>query len=399
MTGTGLATGTGTELCARLPDGTGIEIRVQDGVITHIECDPGAEGPSAPIVLPGLVDLQVNGYAGLDVNDPHPGIDAITSLCRALSPQGITAFCPTVISAGEDEICDRVRAIHDARAADPLSAAMIAGIHLEGPFLAAADGPRGAHDGKFLRPPDLVAFRRWQRAAGGLIRIVTVAPELPGAMDFIRSVVADGVAVSIGHTAAPPEVIRAAAAAGARLSTHLGNGAHAMLPRHPNYLWAQLAEDRLIATFIADGQHLPADTFTAMMRAKGPARTILISDSVALAGQPPGDYHTPVGQRVHLGTDGRIALAGSGLLAGSGSSLADCLRWVVRVVGTPLAEVAAMTSVNAARLLDLTGGRRIEVGAPATLTLLGGTEPTNPPAPDSPTIVGTIVNGVWTYRA
>ena len=137
------------------------------------------------------------------------------------------------------------------------------------------------------------------------------------------------------------------------MSTHLGNGVHALLPRHPNYIWAQLAETRLTASFIADGHHLPVDTFVAMLRAKARRRRILVSDSVALAGAPAGQYRTPVGGVVTLRPDGRLVLSGSDLLAGSASSLADCLRWTVQRAGLSLHNATAMTTSVPAALLGL----------------------------------------------
>lgn len=185
-----------------------------------------------------------------------------------------------------------------ARESDPLVKHAIPALHVEGPYLAPEDGPRGAHDAGHLRDPSVAEFGRWQEASGGLVKIVTLAPERTGALDYIAELSRRNVIASIGHTAAMPAGIEAAVRAGARLSTHLGNGAHAVIRRHPNYIWTQLAEDRLTATFIADGHHLPADTFTAMLRAKGTDRALLVSDSVELAGCAPGDYTTPVGGRI-----------------------------------------------------------------------------------------------------
>src|SRR5205807_1149747 len=162
--------------------------------------------------------------------------------------------------------------------------------HLEGPYISAEDGPRGAHPLAQVRPPDLGEFQRIQEAADGNIRLVTLAPELPGALAFIDKLTAAGVVVAIGHTAASPATIRDAVSAGARLSTHLGNGSHAMLPRHDNYLWEQLAADELWASIICDGHHLPAAVMRCILRVKTPARTILTCDAGSLAGLPSGRY-------------------------------------------------------------------------------------------------------------
>ena len=151
--------------------------------------------------------------------------------------------------------------------------------------------------------------------------MVTLSPHYAEAPAYIAALTARGVHVAIGHTDAAPHEITAAVDAGAVLSTHLGNGAHGTLPRHPNLLWTQLAEDRLAASFIADGHHLPAETLTAMVRAKGLERCLLVSDAVALAGLPPGRYRTPVGGEVEL-TAGGPARRGRHALPGRGGALA-----------------------------------------------------------------------------
>lgn len=300
---------------------------------------------------PGLVDLQVNGFAGWDVNADDVTAEDVVELTRALWTHGVTTYLPTVVTAPEEKILHCLGVVTEARRADPLVAHSIAGVHVEGPSLAADDGPRGAHDARYLRDPDPAELERWQHAAEGLVRIVTLAPERPGTADYIRAASARGVRVSIGHCAPTAEEVHSAVAAGATLSTHLGNGTHVTLPRHPNHIWAQLANDRLTAMLIADGHHLPADTLTAMIRAKSPERCVLTSDSAALAGRPPGDYRTPVGGSVTVGDDGRLSLTGTSLLAGSGRSLRECLDWAVRSLPFAPATLLAMATTNPARVL------------------------------------------------
>jgi N-acetylglucosamine-6-phosphate deacetylase len=353
----------------RTPDGAGIRLRIDGeriGAIEAVEPDP-----RWPLLLPGLVDLQVNGFAGADVNAIDLTVADVAALTRSLVAQGVTAYCPTIVTAPPERILATLRIIAAARAADPLVAATVVGVHVEGPYLAGADGPRGAHDARHLRDPDPAELAAWLAVAPGLVRIVTLAPERPGAMPYIEAATAAGVVVAVGHTAAAPAEVRAAAAAGARLCTHLGNGAHAVLPRHPNYLWAQLAADGLAASFIADGHHLPADALTAMVRAKGVPRAVLVSDSVALAGCPPGEYRTPVGGAVTVDGDGRIRLAGTELLAGADRSLLQCVRWAARALPFTLADVWSMASANPAALLGLGDRGAVRVGARADLVLWG----------------------------
>jgi N-acetylglucosamine-6-phosphate deacetylase len=247
----------------------------------------------------------------------------------------------------------------DACAGDPRIARAVAGIHVEGPFISPEDGPRGAHPREHVRAPDWDEFLAFQQAAGGRIRLLTLSPEWPDAAAFIRRVVASGVVVAIGHTAASPESLREAIAAGARLSTHLGNGCHAMLPRHPNYIWEQLAADELSASLIADGHHLPPSVVKTFIRAKGVNRTILVSDAVALAGMPPGAYEW-LGLKVTLSSDGRIGLTGTPFLAGAALSLAAALGRVMAFAGVSMADAVTMASTNPARLLGTEGGTLAE---------------------------------------
>lgn len=356
-----------TVIAGRVPGGRGIRIHHSGGRITAIE--PYPQAPDRWL-LPGMIDLQVNGYAGLDVNAVELTTSVIHELVRAEARCGVTGFCPTVVTAAEDRITQALAVIAAARNEDAWTRHAVLGVHIEGPYLSAADGPRGAHDATWLRTPSVAEFERWQTAGDDAARIVTIAPELPGAADYIRHVSGRGVLAAVGHTSASPDQIRAAADAGARMSTHLGNGVHPLLPRHPNYIWAQLAETRLTASFIADGYHLPVDTFLAMLRAKGRRRRILVSDSVALAGVAPGEYHTPVGGAVTVRSDGRLVLSGSDLLAGSASSLRDCLAWTVQRAGLSLRTATAMTTSVPAALLGLADRGDIRPGHWADLTVL-----------------------------
>lgn len=369
---------------ARLADGRGVRVELRDGLIAAIT---ELDGAPDVLLLPGLVDLQVNGYAGFDVNAENVTADDVVGLVQALWRQGVTTVCPTIITASESRIVASLRAIAAARDQHPLVRHSIAGIHVEGPYLSPEDGPRGAHDAEHLRDPDLAEFERWQQACGGLVRIVTLAPERPGALAYIAELARRGTGTSIGHTAASPAQIAAAAQAGATLSTHLGNGAHDLLPRHPNYLWTQLADDRLTATFIADGHHLPADTFTAMLRAKGLDRAVLVSDSVALAGCPPGEYTTPVGGMITAHPDGRLTLPGSDLLAGSGRSLLDCVSWAISHTELDLGTALRLAATNPARLLGREPG--LQVGAAADLVVA---------APDL-SVLRTLVRGEVVHNA
>lgn len=354
---------TKTVLTGRDPaTGRPLRILVQEGRIDTI--DDGNRDEAAWIA-PGLVDLQVNGYCGHDFNADGLTPDAVVAVVTALRQRGTTTVVPTLITASEEAISRRAGIIAAARDADPALAAAIPYIHVEGPHLSPRDGPRGAHPEAHIRPPDLAEFDRWQGACGDLIGMVTLSPHDPGAPDYIRGLTARGVPVAIGHTDATPDQITTAVDAGAVLSTHLGNGAAAMLPRHPNFIWTQLADDRLTATFIADGHHLPADVLKAMIRAKGLDRSILVSDVAAPGGMPPGTYDQPIGGLVDLSTDGRLSMAGTTYLAGAAVPLSVGVATAARAAELTLAEALQMATVNPGRLV---GGRgRLTVGAPADL--------------------------------
>jgi N-acetylglucosamine-6-phosphate deacetylase len=320
-----------------------------------------AAGPAELWIAPGLVDLQVNGFAGHDVNAPDVTEETIGALVRASYRAGVTTLVPTIVTAPEERIHAALAVIARARAADPLVAHTIPYAHVEGPFLSAEDGPRGVHDRRHLRPADIEELRRW----GDLAGLVTISPHDEAAIDVIARAARMGVRCAIGHTHATPEQITRAVDAGAGLATHLGNATYPVLPRHPNHLWTQLADDRLHAGFIADGHHLPADTFRAMLRAKGIERAHLVSDATALAGRPPGRYRTPVGGEVELSATGRLSYTGTPLLAGASRSLADGVATAVAMAGITLADGLRLATANPGRFA---GGRGVlRPGGPADL--------------------------------
>lgn len=350
-----------------LRHGQPVEIHIEDEHISAIE--PIDSAPDIRI-LPGLTDLQVNGYAGYDLNADDLDVGTVRDLAEALWRVGTTTFLATVITGDRAHISRALRTISCAVADDPDVAHSIPGIHLEGPYLSALDGARGVHELRYVRDPDVDELDEWITASGGLLRIITVAPERPGAMSFIRAAVARGLIVSIGHTSATPEDVHDAIDAGATMSTHLGNGIQAMLPRHPNAIWAQIASDALTAGVITDGHHLPADTVASIVRAKTPARCVLVSDSAALAGSPPGIYETPVGQCVEVCADGSLRLFGTEFQAGSGACALECLRWVSTNTPIDSASALAMATTNPNRMIGLTDRGAIEVGQIADVLLL-----------------------------
>lgn len=351
---------------------TGARVRVlfRDGLIAEIRPLADDGDGVGPWIGPGLVDLQVNGYRGLDLNTLPLTPELVERLALELGSEGVTSFLPTLVSNGDAEIEQALAAISAACSRSSSTRAAIAGIHLEGPFISPEDGPRGAHDAAHVKAPDWELLHRWQEAAEGLIRMITVAPEWPGIAPFVARCVESEIIVAIGHTAATPAQVRDAIAAGARISTHLGNGTHAQLPRHPNYLWEQLAEDELWASVIADGFHLPDSVIKVILKVKG-ARAIVVSDAVCLSGMPPGDYETPIGGEVVLTPAGKLHLRQSPeLLAGSAQMLATAISNLVGRGLASLQDAWEMCSVRPSLFLDLQTAAGLAVGAPGDLVVI-----------------------------
>jgi N-acetylglucosamine-6-phosphate deacetylase len=361
-----------------------LDFCLTDGRISAIR--PPAQGGAAlggegDWVAPGLIDLQVNGYHGNDFCRGDVTADQVVAAARELADAGVTSFCPTVTTNSLPSMESSLRSIARACETSSLARDRILGIHLEGPYLSPEDGPRGAHPREHVRLPDWDEFTRLQVAAGGRIRMVTLAPELPNALDFISRASQAGLIVALGHHAGTREQIHAAVAAGAVLCTHLGNGAHNLLPRHPNYIWDQLAHDGLMASVIADGHHLPASVLKSFYRIKGTARLILVSDTISVAGLPPGPYQL-MGMEIQLMEDGPVRLSGTPYLAGSVLKLCDAVNHVVQFCDAPLADAITMATTNPARLLGvererglLTTGKRADLvvfrGGPGQLQLAG----------------------------
>ncbi len=303
-------------------------------------------------IAPSFFDIQVNGAHGISFTSPDLTVAEVQRVAQVVRSHGVGGFCPTVITADFKTILHALRTLAAACAAHRGIEIAMPAFHLEGPYLSPDDGPRGAHPREPIRDPDWDEFQRWQDAAEGRIRLVTLAPERPGALAMIERLTQVGVVAAIGHTAATAEQIRAAIAAGARISTHLGNGAHAVLPRHPNYIWEQLAADELWASVIADGHHLSDCVLKCILRVKSPARTVLISDASGLAGLAPGRYRLGNGEFDVL-PEGKTVMAGTRLLAGAAVFLDACVDHVLGRGLASLPETVAMASSNPRRLLGL----------------------------------------------
>lgn len=347
--------------------GTAYEVILQDGEISALSY-LFAGGDDYPFVAPGLVDLQVNGYGGKEFNDPDLTPEKVREIALAMDQDGVVEFCPTFTTASHELLKHSMSTVAAAIESDVDVARRCQCLHLEGPFISAEDGPRGAHPEAHVRPPCWDEFQQLQEAAQGRIRILTMSPEYHDSPEFIRKVVASGVVVAVGHTSANSEQIKAAVDAGASMSTHLGNGAHGTIRRHPNYLWDQIAEDRLSCSLIADGHHLPAAVVKTVVRAKSVERCVLVSDITGMGGLPPGIYESTAGLgKVEVLEDGRLVVPGQRqLLAGAALPLGVGIVKAMEYAELPLESAVNMASLGPARIL---GYRlpKLEVGSPADL--------------------------------
>jgi len=360
-------TTTETLVARHYASGEPIALTLEKGRIASVRPLPAQEPWPTHWAAPAFFDVQINGALGHGFSSTelnHGDVQVIADACQG---HGISAFCPTLITNSLEALTHGFSILRSAVEAERTLADAMPCFHLEGPYISPEDGFRGAHPREHVRPPCWNEFLRLQEAAGGRIRLVTLAPEAEGAIRFIEKLTRAGVVVALGHTAASGDCIRDAISAGARLSTHLGNGCAAMLPRHENVIWQQLDADELWASLIVDGQHLPAPVVRCMLRAKTPARTILTCDASTLAGLPPGRYRA-WGQELEITPAGRIVVAGTPYLAGSWAFLDHCVRSTMSIAGIDLAQAVGMASIQPRELLGLPCPR-LEPGHPADLVL------------------------------
>lgn len=356
----------------RYDTGEPVALEIQEGRVARWELCATVEHaePSLasrwPWIAPGLVDLQVNGYGGQEFSSAELTPEKVAGIAQVMEGFGVTRFCPTLTTESIEVLCHALRTVARACDQSPQVGRRVAGIHLEGPYITPEDGARGAHPRQHCRTPDWDEFQRLQDAALGRIRLLTMSPEFDGSLEFIQKVVRSGVLVAIGHTAATPARIREAVDAGARMSTHLGNGSHLVLDRHHNYLWAQLAEDRLVASLIGDGHHLPPELVKVFVRAKTPERCVLVSDLSGQAGQAPGRYASPFCD-IEILPSGRLVVAGQrALLAGASQPLCAGVANVMRFAGVDLACAVRMAVHQPAATLGIKPGG-LAPGDPADL--------------------------------
>ncbi len=326
-----------------------VTVRSEEGRIAQI--DTTSNGASVPqvYIAPGLIDIQINGYVGVDFSGPDLTVEGVREATKGLWKAGVTSYLPTVITSDIERIKQNFAILAEVRK-DPEIGQSIPGFHLEGPYISPVKGFRGAHLEKYIKPPDWEEFQEIQKAAGNGIKLITVAPELPGAIEFIRKCVASGMVVSLGHHNGTAEDISKAVEAGATMATHLGNGCANEINRHHNPIWPQLSHDQITPSIIADGFHLTREEVRSFYKVKGPYKTILVSDALDLAGLPPGEYIR--GERKLLLTPNVVKLPEEDVLAGAASPISKCVGVMMDYTGCGLAEAIRMASTNPAQVLS-----------------------------------------------
>ena len=301
--------------------------------------------------LPGFVDLQVNGHAGVDFTSADLTAEDFRQACRNLRRAGTAALLPTLITAPLDHLRRNLSLIASV-AAEGEFAGRLPGIHLEGPFISTEAGATGAHDVRWIRRPAPAVFDDLQAAAGGAIRMLTIAADVPGAEQLARHAAQQGVCVSLGHHLAGEDDLRRLAAAGAKALTHLGNGLPHVLNRHPNPIWAGLAVDELTATIITDGHHLPPAVIQTFLRAKTPGGIVVVSDASPAAGLEPGTYEF-LGNTVVLDASGRAYNPDKACLVGSAATILACMNYLAGLGLLAFEDLWAVGFTNPLRLAGL----------------------------------------------
>jgi N-acetylglucosamine-6-phosphate deacetylase len=347
-------------------DGKPVRIEIMDGKISRIKHLASSTGVPNAYLAPGLIDIQINGYNGVDFSDQDLTPDQMHKATYALWKEGVTSYLPTVITRDQERLAKSFALLAQSRKDEILSLS-IPGFHLEGPYISPVKGYRGAHPAEHIRLPDWEEFTELQENAEQGIKLVAVAPEMEGAIPFTAKCSESGLVVTLAHHNGSPGDINGAVKAGATLSNHLGNGCANEINRHHNPLWPQLANDGLSISIIADGSHLTREEVRTFFKVKGAERTILVSDALSFAGLPPGIYEKD-GETYEL-TQDVVKFPSENVLAGAAMPLSRCIENVMRFTGCSLEDAIRMASTNPARLMGFDHLGEIREGKRADLIL------------------------------
>lgn len=349
--------------------GKPVSLEINNGIIADIkETQITKSGNRNLFIAPGLIDNQINGYAGIDFSGSTLSAENVIDAAKAIRNDGVTSFLPTLITNSHENLIRNFRVLNEVLNIDELLCESVPGFHLEGPYLSTEPGFYGCHPVNHLRKPSWKEFTEYQKAAGGRIIQVTISPELDGAMEFIHLCKENRIIVSIGHTNASTEQINLAVENGASLSTHLGNGCANLINRHKNPLWPQLANDLLTPSLIADGHHLLREEIQVFYKVKGPDNIILTSDVNHLIGMSPGKY-IYMGSEVIYSEDGLVRNAELNCLAGAASPLKKGVETMMNYTGCSLTKAINMAARNVAVIYGLNDRGTIAPGKRADLIL------------------------------
>ena len=315
--------------------------------------------------IPGFIDVQVNGYRGVDFTGDGSvplTIESCAAACRAyLAEAGCIAFLPTIITSHEAEYAVTLPLVATVMEMPEFEGRLV-GMHLEGPFLSAEPGAKGAHRSECMGPPSTEYFDRLCDMARGKIKIMTIAAELPGAAEFTAYAVSRGVTISIGHSLASGEDLQNAVAAGARMFTHLGNGMPNQVHRHDNIVMNCLADDHLIAGIITDSFHLPKAILTTILRAKSAKNAVVVSDIAYLGGCEPGEYSWQ-GEVVRLEENGYLHMPSRQAMAGSSRNMIQCMNHLASLNILDQEELMQVAFYNPLKLIGMSPQELAPVGA------------------------------------
>ena len=303
------------------------------------------------MLLPGFVDLQVNGFRGVDFINPELTEEDFVRICHEVFGVGTSVFLPTLVTAHEDVYCRNLPMLASLIDSDELKG-QVPGFHIEGPFISPEPGARGVHMPELIIDPDIGYFDRLQEYAQGKIKLLTIAPEVNGAEELTRHAVKNGVTVSLGHHAGTADDVSRLADAGATALTHLGNGIPRTIDRHENPLMAGMAEDRVTAMIISDGHHIPPAVIKVIAKAKGLAKLAIVSDASPIAGMPPGRYKSMGGEVVLL-ENGLLHDPDKGYLAGSSAMMLDCMNVLASVLPLGIDDLMQLGYHNPLGLIGL----------------------------------------------
>ena len=359
-----------TTISGYLPDHkTVVEISIKDGLIERIHTlDPGKKNTEKIYVSPGLIDTQVNGYASVSFNREGLTEEKIIELTEAMWREGVTTFFPTIITNSSELIRENLKTLTLALKANPKLSNSIPGYFLEGPYISPIDGFRGAHAKEWVRLPDWEEFSGFYNASDGMIIQVGVAPEIEGAMDFIKKCRDLGIGISLAHHNATADQVDEAVKLGARVSTHLGNGCANTIHRHDNPIWPQLSNDLLTPSIIADGHHLRKEELRVFFKVKGPDKLMLVSDATELAGMPAGTYNWN-GKEVVMTEDGMLKYPAQNVLAGASFPIRTGVKNMMGMAGCTLEESLLMATGTPAKVYNLNDRGILEEGRRADLIL------------------------------